>query len=443
MRAARVSTVLVTGCLAALVLAPAALAAPVPSSGAAPASTTSAHPPARAAATTSTTSGGGAATSTAAPGGPPPCSTDPTADHPVICLPPDSGEDRIGFVPAGDSIEFAAQIVNGGSTASNAKIVIALPPTLRVRPDDPPVRIDGWFPLDSSEGEGANLRCTQSADFRTVVCNTGTLAAGANIVVGIPLHAPDDAQDGQRARFSVTLRPSGTSSFTPSSVSATVQFLGPAHVRTTLTPTRLSVALGHSGTVTAALHNLGPAAAIGTVGLAVVLPASGENPHFLITNSPIDVTDDPTIPATLLHRRALLARQLLGARQPADSAHASAGGHPSPVGFWPIGTIPAGDTAHVPVVVKAVRLGTDVLTFGALSVTDAGNCNADGTACDEIASARLTAVRTAGPDSGRHEPLAATGTRTDAGWVQAAVLLIALGALLVVLGRPVRAARRR
>ena len=47
------------------------------------------------------------------------------------------------------------------------------------------------------------------------------------------------------------------------------------------------------------------------------------------------------------------------------------------------------------------------------------------------------------PNGGGHEPLAATGTRSDAGWVQAAVLLIALGVLLVAVGRPVRARHRR
>ena len=160
-------------------------------------------------------------------------------------------------------------------------------------------------------------------------------------------------------------------------------------MRTTLDPTHLTVTLGHSGTVTAALHNLGPGAAVGTVGLAVVLPSSGESPHFLITNSPIDVTDDPSIPASVRNQRALLARQLLGAQQAARSARAARGAHPSPIGFWPIGTIAAGDTAHVPVVVKAVSLGSDILTFSALSLTDPGSCNADGSVCDEIATARL------------------------------------------------------
>ena len=75
-------------------------------------------------------------------------------------------------------------------------------------------------------------------------------------------------------------------------------------------------------------------------------------------------------------------------------------------------------------------------------MTDPGNCNADGTVCDEVATAHLSAVA-AVPDSRRQEPLAATGPRTDATWVQVAVLLVALGVLLVVLGRPVRARHRR
>lgn len=467
MRAARVSTALVstalvTGCLAALVLAPAALAAPgsVPP----PSTSTTTAGTTRAAAGTSASGAAGSTTSPSTtspsstspePGSPaaspparaasvaPPCSTDPTADHPVICLPPDSGEDHVGFVPAGESIEFGAQIVNGGASASNAKIVISLPPTLRVFPDDPPVRIDDWFPLDSSAGESTDLRCTRSPDFRTVVCDVGTLAPGANVLVGIPLYAPTDAPDGQRAAFSVTLQPSGASSFAPSGVSATVQFLGAAHVRTTLNPTHLTVTLGRTGTLTATMHNLGRAAALGTAGLAVVQPTSGESPHFLITDSPVDVTDDRSITPALLHRRSLLARQFLAAQQAARPGRPARSSHPAPVGFWPIGTIAAGGTARVPVSVRAVGVGSDTLTFGALSLTDPGICNADGSVCDEVATARLTAVRAASPTGGRHEPLAATGTRVGTGWVQAAALLVALGALLVVLGRPVRSRRRR
>ncbi len=457
MRAARVCTALTAGCLAALVLAPAALAAPGSTSGPAPA-------PARAAATstgstgssTSSNTSGSTSTSTSASstsaagtaaGGParaatvPGCSTDPHATHPVICLPADSGEDRVAYLPAGSAIEFGAQVVNGGTTAADAKIVITLPATLRVFADDPPVRIDDWYPLDSSDDDGTDLRCTQSADFRTVVCDPGTLAPGANILIGIPLYAADNAPDGQRATFGVSLQPSGTSAFDPSSVSATVQFLGASHLQTTLTPNRLTVVVGRTGRIVAAVHNLGPSAAVGTIGLAVIAPSPGGHSHFLITNSAIDVTDDPSVTATVLHRRALLAQQFLAAQRAARPTR-SGSAHPSPVGFWPIGTIAAGATAHVPVVVQAVSIGTSELTFGALSATDPGNCNDDGTACDEIAIAHLAAVA-AVANSRHQEPLAATGTRADAAWVQAAVLLLALGALLVMLGRPVRARHRR
>ena len=460
MRAARVSTALVAGCLAALVLAPAALAAPGTSSGPAPA-------PARAAATTastgssttagtgsatssagaSTTSGGGSSAGTATgaharASAVPGCSTDPHATHPVICLPADSGEDRVAYVPAGSAIEFGAQVVNGGATAADAKIVITLPSTLRVFADDPPVRIDDWYPLDSATDDGTDLRCTQSTDFRSVVCDTGTLAPGANVLIGIPVYAADNAPDGQQATFGVALQPSGTSAFDPSQVSATLQFLGASHLQTTLTPTRLTVVVGRTGRVVAALHNLGPSAALGTVGLAVVAPSSRGGTHFLITNSAIDVTDDPSVTATVLHRRAQLAQQFLSAQRAARPARSTTSAHPAPVGFWPIGTIAAGATAHVPVVVKAVSLGTSDLIFGALSATDPGNCNDDGTVCDEVATAHLAAVA-AVPDSRHQEPLAATGPRADATWVEVAVLLVALGALLVVLGRPVRARHRR
>ena len=380
MRAARVSTALVAGCLAALVLAPAALAAPGTSSGPAPA-------PARAAATTastgssttastgsSTTSSTGALGHVGAAGRPrrarlprpaPPqrrprsraAAPTRTPTHPVICLPADSGEDRVAYVPAGSAIEFGAQVVNGGATAADAKIVITLPATLRVFADDPPVRIDDWYPLDSAEDDGTDLRCTQSADFRSVVCDTGTLAPGANILIGIPVYAADNAPDGQQATFGVALQPSGTSRLRPvpgQRHRAVPRRLAPAddaHAdavdrrRRTHRSRRRGAAQPRP--VRGPRHRRSRGRrALGGGRHALPDHQLGDRRH----RRPVGHVDRPapSCPAGA----AVPVRAAGGA---SGTVHPSA--HPSPVGFWPIGTIAAGATAHVPVVVKAVSLG--------------------------------------------------------------------------------------
>jgi hypothetical protein len=399
-----------------------------------------------------------------APG--PACSTDADAVTPVICLPTGSGEDQPTPIGTDGFVEFAGQVVNNGLAVSDATVVISLPEGLRLESDedDPINRYDDWWSTDSNE-DGTPLECTSSTDGSVVTCDTGSVPAGANFLVVIDLVAQDSAVVGTSETFTVTLESTPTSgAFPTTSVQATVDFVGTAHLQVVLTPTKATVVVGQSLTFVATVHNVGPNEAVEAAGIGLVFPVDfGDDQPFLITNSePLPGTDSASAKAS----GATFALRRLPARTAATRTAAPKIADPttpSDIGYWPIGTIAVGQTVKVQVVVKAESVGQAELDFDAGSADE--SCD-DGTDpdCENIATADLDAIApttaptttpttapttTTPPTSASATSSAAAATTTaaaalpntgfrTASWTWTGFAAVAFGLGLVLVARPRR-----
>ena len=494
----------VTACLAVVLLGSgraASSAAPATTATAATAATTTATTTTSTTTTTTTTTTMPPTTTTPAPG--PACSTGASASTPVICLPSGSGEDAPSPIGTDETITFDAQVVNNGPAVTDAQVVITLPAGLRVDPgeDDEVLRYDGWW-QDDGGGDGTLLSCTTTAAGADVACDTGQVEAGANFLVGIDLTAQVDAVPGTSAAFTVALQPVPASDpFPITSVRATVDFTGTAHLQVALTPMRATVTVGQSTTLVATIRNVGPDPAPGAAAIGILSKDAGKYP-FVITNSePLPGDPGPFVavqsdragkagragqsaragkagravqsaraarPMTSRPTNGSTARSVRAAAAETTSSSASAapppagiGVDPGSFGFWPVDTIAPGATATVQVVVRAESTGTAELAFLVGSdATDPGCDGADASECENTALASLTAVAatsattpppttptTAAPTTGSASaPTVAPASAaalpntgfTARPWVSAGLGAVALGLGLMLMARPRR-----
>ena len=365
----------------------------------------------------------------------PQCPGAPSVLTPVVCIPADSGEDKPAPVGTDGMLGFVAQVVNNGPAVSDATVVIALPKGLRLESDedDPVNRYEDWW-SDDSDGDGTALDCTPTNGGASVSCATGPVPAGANFLVGFDLVAQDDAVANTSGKIKVTLHSAPLAgTFPTTSIQATVDFVGTAHLQVHLTPAKATVTVGHSLTLTATVHNVGPNRAVEAAGVGFVLAdGSSDDETFLITNS-TPFPDDPgsandfgsafllqplasfktatasartasattasatTVSARMASARTALARTASATTASATTASATSSattaktGAPTPFGFWPIGTIAPGATATVTIVVKAVLAGHSELDFDATSADESCDVS-DDPSCENTASADLDAV---------------------------------------------------
>ena len=395
----------------------------------------------------------------------PPCTTNAGAPYPVICLPKGSGEDRTAQLTAGGDIEFDAQVVNDGPAVADATVVITLPEGLRLESDedDPVYRIDDWYNDDDDDGNYTDLTCTALTS--TITCALGALRENANILIGIDLEAGPDAAPGTTLSFQVALQPVAPDTYATTSVTASVVLVDPAHLVVSLTPATVRAVVGHSATVTAAVHNVGPGTAADTFAVAIdVDQNSPKNTHFVITNG-VDVSqggdDGGPLGGIVAAGGASRARARLQ-QQALTRAAAVAGRDAVPsLRFWPIGTLASGATTRIPVKLRATSEGEDSLIFTAQSQTgdpacdsddggDEGSGSASATplarpadtttapgACQDTVTTLLTAVlpSAAAASGSGAEPLANSGTHSLDVQLGIAVWAILLGALLVWVGR--------
>ncbi len=342
---------------------------------------------------------------------------------PVVCIPTGSGEDQPAPVGTDGFLEFAGQVVNNGPAVSAATVVITLPKGLRL--DDPSNeavnRLEQWWDEDSDE-DGTPLACTTSEDGSVVTCATGSIPAGANFLVLIDLDAQDNAVAGTSGKLTLALQSSPTlGTFPATSVQATVDFVGTAHLQVRLTPANASVTVGKSLTLTATIHNGGPNAAVEAAAFGFV--SSGrisDDQPFTITNSqpfPGQDSGSTGASASAFLLRSLPTRMAAAKRSSAktaagkmsaakrssaktSSAKTSAGkmsagrnvasDTSASFGFWPVGTIAVGATASVQVVVKAEYVGQVQLFFDATSADE--SCDEETSDCENTATAALSAV---------------------------------------------------
>lgn len=393
----------------------------------------------------------------------PPCTTNADKLYPVVCLPDGSGEDRTGQLTAGENIEFDAQVVNNGPAVADANIVITLPKGLQLESDEdgPVYRIDGWYTDDEEDGDYTDLTCTALTS--TITCAVGALEQGANILIGIDLQAGPDVTAGTTLSFQVALQPVVPGTFAATSVTASLAVVEPAHLVVSLTPATVRAVVGHSATVTAAIHNAGPGTAADTFAFAIDADQnSPKNTHFVITNG-IDATQGGggaktvgVVVAGSSRARARLQQQALTRAAAVTRRHAL----PS-LRFWPVGTLAPGATTRIPIKLRATSEGEDSLLFAAQSQTgdpacDSGDGGDNGSAsatplarpadtttapgaCQDTVTTLLTAVlpsaaAASGSASGS-EPLADTGTHGLDLQLGVAVWAIVLGGLLVWVGR--------
>ena len=375
----------------------------------------------------------------------PPCSTDADAVTPVVCIPSDSGEDEAGLLGAGETATFGAQVVNNGPAVTDASVVITLPVSLRVDATDGVVRYEQWW-LDEDSPDGTPLPCTVTPDGSVLTCSTGPLAQDANIVVAVDLTASASVVVGSSAAFTIGLQAAtGRPEFPATSISGEVEFVGSAHLVVTITPATVRVVVGHSTNLVATVHNVGPDAAPNAVAVAVLGSDDTAANHFVITDS-APLPGDAAAPLNLIRRTAA------DDDQPLDGQ----------VGFWPIGTIPAGVTASVTVTVKAVSGGTSGIFFAAGADAADPSCDSEDDVddCTDTALADLVAVAapvvtptrtvtvTVAAPSPSAKPVVAGPQLANTGfhaapWVMAALAAIVLGSGLSYGGRPPRTSPRR
>ena len=348
---------------------------------------------------------GTATTANASPDPAPPCTTNATALTPVICLPDGFGEDQAAPLGTGDTIPFDGQVVNNGPAVAHASVAITLPAGLRVDPTTGVTRFDDWWD-QNSDNQDTTLTCTSTPDGSALTCDTGALAQGANLLVEVDLVAQPTAVVGTSGTFTVALQAAPSQpTFPATQVQATIDYTGIAHLQVSLTPPTATVTVGKSTTLTATIVNVGPNPAPDTVAFGFSSPTDNAgNSHFTITNSstslPIIVSPPGSAtassPASLTSSQAIesansaKAAKAMSIRIETTSPGAASG---SPFGLWPVGTITAGTSASVSVVVQAVSAGTDELDVSAGS--DAGDPPCDtgaATGCENEAAATLTAV---------------------------------------------------
>ncbi len=357
----------------------------------------------------------------------PACTTNAAALTPVVCLPAGSGEDSSAPLGTGDTITFAAQIVNNGPDVADSTVVLTLPPGLRAA--DPPQREEQWW-LDDGSGTATSLFCSNTNGGITITCPIGDLPRGADILLLIDLTAQSDAVVGTSATFTVALGPdTGQPAFPPTQVQGTVDFTGVAHLHTTVTPATATMTVGKGSSVTVTVHNAGPQAAPNAAVVGFAEPEDGDRQHFVITNSaPLEGGRAATLAVTI-HA------------SPADDSN---------FGFWPVGTIAPGADAAVVVTVRAVSAGHDTLVVTAGSDNGDPPCATDGAGCESDASAELTATapvvtatHSATPTpTPKPTPTHTTLPQTLANtgfhgrpWVLLAVAEVLAGAALMVAGR--------
>ncbi|WP_375502596.1 hypothetical protein [uncultured Jatrophihabitans sp.] len=400
-RARLIALAATSGAAAVLVAVGSPTAAAAPSTQPAPSSTSSSTPqssatPASTAASTSPATRQPAATAPPTPPDyGPPCTTNADKSYPVVCLPEGTGEDRTASVTPGEYLEFDAQVVNNGPAVSDATVVITLPSGLGLESDEPgPVyRIDGWFGKNKAAGQFTDLTC--QGDPSTVTCSVGALPTHANILVAIDLEVSTDATANSTLTFGVVLQPAGTNVYPPTSVSARVNVLERSRLVVSLTPATLRTIVGHRASITGIVHNLGPGPAPDTVAVALALGEKHPSEaHFTITNgSDASVLGGGLTALVFAGPSPSLLRAQLQ-QQPLRRAASSAQRHALPSArFWPLDTIAPGATARVVVQLKALRVGTDTLTFGALSPAVDAECGGE----DESGSGSSSAVASATP----------------------------------------------
>lgn len=319
---------------------------------------------------------GSASAAGAAPADGPPCTTHAGALTPVICLPAGSGEDHPAPLGTGDTLEFVAQVVNNGPAVADADVVIVLPAGVRLAAHDPVTRYEDWW-SDDFDGDGTALDCATGVDPPTVTCATGALAHGANIVVEIDLVPTDAAVFGTSGALTVGLTAAqGQPEFASTTVGATIDHTGTAHLVVTITPMSVKVTVGQHTDLVGTIHNAGPNPAPNAAAIGLSLPDGDfDDSHFQITNSaPLPDPDGAPLDVQI---------------RPAAAAGAS---DDSGIGYWPVGTIAPGASAAVTVTVKAVSAGSDQLIFGAGSDAGDPTCAKDGAGCQDAVVADLTAV---------------------------------------------------
>jgi hypothetical protein len=365
------------------------------------------------------------------------CVTDPNLAYPAVCLPDGFGEDQPAPLGTGETIEFDALVVNHGAASPGGVVTITLPAGLRMATADEsddganPVRYDSAD--DYENGDGTPLTCTATNGGATVSCPTGALAANAVVLVGIWLTSKPTAPAGGTGTFTVALDPTLPAPHQTTSVQATVDYTGAAHLSVRLAPRKTTVVVGKSADIVATIHNDGPDPAPDAASVGLI--KNGGTSHFVITNAPDPLAGGPAqrVPAVAVR---VVSRK--------TSAY---------VGIWPLGTIAAHATVHFTVRVKGVSAGADALFVVAGSAAADPVCNDD--AADDLRcsgdQAQLTAVRAPAPAKSTHAAthhgdgtanLAASGPEHLGTQLLVALLALLLGLAATIAGRRPRYSAR-
>lgn len=347
----------------------------------------------------------------------------------AVTLTPDSGEDQVGFLGTGQTLDLLVDVANVGYGTPLSTLTITLPAGMTLGPDGV-----------SRDSDGSTLNCTSGIG-NTGVCDLGQLVRGASDpTLHIELASAGNEPVGSTVPVTVAAAPNpgeGVDS-NPANDSATVQVLytGSARLSYTLTPASSKVAIGHTTTVKLTVHNSGPQPAPGTLAFAIVVGDRFTVTKFTGAMQPLPGTMTPGI-TTLSRQAHLLAPPKAGQGGGVTAAPTASGGTGL---LWFIGDIPVGGSVSAMLTVKATALGK--AQVGLLAVSGAGDPNCTNDKCEPatitlsaVAAAAALPAAAATPGAAPVAPaLANTGASTRPA---------AIGATLLVLGLALTFGARR
>ncbi|WP_375493849.1 hypothetical protein [uncultured Jatrophihabitans sp.] len=382
-----------------------------------------------------------------APG--PRCSTNADALYPVICLPAGFGEDHAAPLSAGDDTDFVVQLVDNGPGVPNATFAISFDQPLFGDPDDI-VRLNGFFA--GGKPSVQTLKCTASADRRTITCRTGPIAHDTNAFIDFDVNVAASAKPGTTAGFAATLEPLAPTTFAATTVHGTVRVVATADLHVSLNHKQLTVPVGHRARITATIHNAGQGPAPETVAFAISTRKHEKlASHFVITNGTklSDAGGGEIGGGTVSDSAAPSSSVVIAGVRPLNRTYLVADGSdnrsrrmvaqqlatrrgPS-IRLWPLHTIAPGQTKTLTIELRAKTVGTDRLGVFAFSDNDSESTDPD----NAFAEAKLVAVAARHP-AGTGARLAASGPLWLGPLLAGGLLAVLVGTLLLVGARQPR-----
>ncbi len=237
----------------------------------------------------------------------------------AIALPQGSGEDQTLGLGTGQQGDFEVYVSNSGTGASDATLVVDLPPGLTLGPDG----------VLGGEFEDTPLPCARDRSHPgRVRCAVGSIAPGEDngSYLDVELVATAAGTPGATVTFGVTVEPAPDPSVeadpSDNTVTGSIRFTGVADLQYSISKPSVTVTVGHSTVLTLRVTNKGPQAVDDTIGFLQLQPPAA---HFDIV-----AFSGATLPTQQIDRAGFPGGPVRAGR--AGTGRADPGGHGALVG---------------------------------------------------------------------------------------------------------------